>query len=216
MPATAAAARRAALRSQAASPARVTRPAPRPATRPARRPPSTPGRRSRPRAAPARRGLLPGAVGRAAAAVARLADSAPVLRLTRGRLWIGLLTALLVGIVALNVLALSLSASSTRVGQQADALDRQNSALRARIASGLSTNRLQRTAEKLGFVVPEPGLVRYLAPHDDDAAVAAERLASGAVTFTGVSAPATSVPTAALASATTAPEATAPAVGTAP
>ena len=74
---------------------------------------------------------MPVAVGHAAVAVAGLADSGLVFRLTRGRLWIGLLTALLVGIVALNVMALSFSASATRLGQQADVLDRQNSALRA-------------------------------------------------------------------------------------
>jgi hypothetical protein len=128
---------------------------------------------------------VPVAVGHAAVAVAGLADSGLVFRLTRGRLWIGLLTALLVGIVALNVMALSFSASATRLGQQADVLDRQNSALRARIASGLSNDRVQKEAATLGYVVPEPGLIRYLTPGDDNAATAAKRLASGQVSSSG-------------------------------
>ena len=153
MPATAAAARRVAA-ARASAPAPLTRP--RPAPRPTRRP-AAPRRTApaRTRTTRARRRGVPALVGHAATAVAGLADSGLVFRLTRGRLWIGLLTALLVGIVALNVMALSLSASATRVGQQADVLDRQNSALRARIASGLSNDRVQNEAQKLGYVVPE-------------------------------------------------------------
>src|SRR5687767_11636042 len=87
---------------------------------PARRAPA-PGRRPRARLAPRRRrsgqtpiaGFVPVAVGRTAGAVGGLADSGLVVRLTRSRLWIGLLGALLVGIVALNVMALSFNASQS-------------------------------------------------------------------------------------------------------
>ena len=127
--------------------------------------------------------LVPLAVGRTAVAVSGLADSGLVHRLTRGRLWIGALTTLLVGIVSLNVLALSFNASSSRVGTQADALDREISALRAKIATnGASNERVQAAAAKLGLIVPEPGSVGYLRPRPDDAAVAAKRLASGELT----------------------------------
>jgi cell division septation protein DedD len=127
--------------------------------------------------------LVPLAVGRTAVAVSGLADSGLVHRLTRGRLWIGALTTLLVGIVSLNVLALSFNASSSRVGTQADALDREISALRAKIATnGASNERVQVVAAKLGLIVPEPGSVGYLRPSPDDAAVAAKRLASGELT----------------------------------
>ena len=116
-------------------------------------------------------------------AVSGLADSGLVHRLTRGRLWIGALTTLLVGIVSLNVLALSFNASSSRVGVQADALDREISALRAKIATnGASNERVQAAAASLGLIVPEPGSVGYLRPRPDDAAVAAKRLASGELT----------------------------------
>src|SRR5688572_3738517 len=96
-------------------------------------------------AAPARRrrtghtpmtGFVP--VAAAAGAVGGVADSRIFVWLSRGRLWIGLLGALLVGIVGLNVMALSFSASSSDAGQAADALRRQNSAFRAQIANKLS------------------------------------------------------------------------------
>jgi hypothetical protein len=124
--------------------------------------------------------LVPLAVGRTAFAVSGLADSGLVHRLTRGRLWIGALTTLLVGIVSLNVLALSFNATSSKVGGQADALKREISALRAQIATnGASNQRVQAAAASLGLFVPEPGSVGYLRPGDDDAAVAAKRLLSG-------------------------------------
>ena len=127
--------------------------------------------------------LVPLAVGRTAVAVSGLAESGLVHRLTRGRLWIGFLTTLLVGIVSLNVLALSLNASSSKVGRQADELKREISALRAKIATnGASNERIQAAAATLGLVAPEPGAVGYLRAGDDDAAVAARRLASGELT----------------------------------
>jgi hypothetical protein len=127
--------------------------------------------------------LVPLAVGRTAFAVSGVADSGLVHWLTRGRLWIVVLTTLLVGIVSLNVLALSFNASSSKVGMQADELKRQISALRAKIATdGASNQRVQAAAAQLGLIVPEPGSVAYLRPSHDDAAVAAQRLASGELT----------------------------------
>jgi hypothetical protein len=112
-----------------------------------------------------------------------MADSGLVHWLTRGRLWIVVLTTLLVGIVSLNVLALSFNASSSRVGRQADQLKRDISALRAKIATdGASNQRVQAAAAKMGLIVPEPGSVGYLRPSHDDAAVAAQRLVSGELT----------------------------------
>ena len=78
---------------------------------PRRKPPAAPAlrpSRAAPRHAPARAGRRPGgqlipiAVG-TAAAVRDLPDSSLIVRLTRGRAWIGVLGVLLVGIVALNV-----------------------------------------------------------------------------------------------------------------
>jgi len=145
--------------------------------------------------------LVPMAVGRTAVAVSGLAESGVVYRLTRGRLWIGALATLLVGIVAINVLALSFNATASRTGQQTDVLKRQVSTLRAQIAaSGASNERVQSEAAKLGLIVPEPGAITYLSPSANDAALAAKRLASGALTI-GAPVATPAAPTAAVASA---------------
>ena len=119
------------------SPIRITDPAPRPHPD---RGPAAPARGcSTPRAQMTR--FAPAlAVGRTAVAVGGIADSGLVFRLTRGRLWIGLLATLLVGIVGLNVMALSFSASSSNAARQADDLELQNSALKAQMATLLSTD----------------------------------------------------------------------------
>jgi hypothetical protein len=126
--------------------------------------------------------LVPVAVGRTAVAVGGLADSGLIFRLTRGRLWIGLLATLLVGIVGLNVVALSFSARSSETARKAETLEQRNSALRAQLASQLSNDELQAAAAKLGLLSPAPGAIRYLKPGPDDAAIAAERLRSGELT----------------------------------
>lgn len=127
--------------------------------------------------------LVPIAVGRTAGAVSGLAESGLVHRLTRGRLWIGVLTGLLVGIVALNVLALSFNASSSKSTRQTDVLNRQISTLRAQIAAtGVSNEQVSAQASELGMVVPEPGSIGYLDASPKDAATAAKRIESGAVT----------------------------------
>ncbi len=180
----------------AAAPARRTRPALRPSphrrSAPARstraRSAARPARRSSRAPAPAR--LVPIAVGRTAGAVSGLAESGLVHRLTRGRLWIGLLTTLLVGIVALNVMALSFNAGASRTGMRADALKREISILRGQLAeAGASGSRLQAQAAKLGMIAPEPGSITYLKPKPGDAATAAKRLASGQLTAGAVAAP---------------------------
>ncbi len=144
------------------------------ATAPARSP------RTRPRHTPAR--LVPVAVGRTAVAVGGLADSGLMVRLTRGRLWIGLLATLLVGIVGLNVVALSFSARSSGTARQAEALEQRNSVLRAQLANRLTNAELQTTAAELGLLSPAPGEIRYLRPGDGDAAAAAKRLRDGDLT----------------------------------
>ncbi len=147
-------------------------------TAPARR---SPARRvaSAPRRAPKRHTPVTGFVPVAVGAVGGIADSGIFLWLTRSRLWIGLLGSLLVGIVALNVLALGFSASSSNAAGEAENLARQNSALRAQIATTLSSEQVQGTASELGLVVPEPGAIRYVSPAPGDAARAADRLRDG-------------------------------------
>jgi hypothetical protein len=127
--------------------------------------------------------LVPIAVGRTAGAVSGLAESGLVHRLTRGRLWIGVLMTLLVGIVAMNVLALSLNASSSKATRQTDVLNRQISTLRAQIAAaGISNEHVQSQANRLGMIAPPPGSIGYVNASREDAATAAKRLQSGQVT----------------------------------
>lgn len=173
MGASATARRQSATRRVASRPAPAGRaPAPKPRPRRASQA-AVKGRAHRPAA------LVPVAVGRTAGAVGVLADSGLVIGLTRSRLWIGLLGGLLVGIVALNVAALSFSAGSSDVARQADALERQNSVLRGRIATSLSNEEIQGAASSLGLFLPQPESVRYLRPGPDDAAEAARRLRAG-------------------------------------
>lgn len=178
----------------AASPARA---APSRRRRPTRQPARTARNGHRPRAretrAPAALGpvqLIPVAVGRTAGAVGDLADSGLMVRLTRSRLWIGFLAALLAGIVALNVLSLSFSASASRVATRADALERQSSVLRARVAKRLSGERVGSVAAGLGLYTPEPGEITYLKASERDAEAAVRRIETGELTA-GPTAPAT-------------------------
>jgi hypothetical protein len=134
-----------------------------------------------------RRGITPAAgfaipaaaVGRTAVAVGNVADSGLVVRLTRSRLWIGLVAGLLVGIVALNVYALSLSASGSKVAHQAGSLARENSALRAQLTERLTNDRIQGVAAQLGLIAPQPDAIRYLRSTESDAKAAANRLLHG-------------------------------------
>ena len=50
-----------------------------------------------------------------------------MVRLTRGRAWIGVLGVLLAGIVALNVVTLSFAASAGKIDQNIQALENENS-----------------------------------------------------------------------------------------
>jgi hypothetical protein len=145
---------------------------------------SQPRQRSRPRAkrqisarrvvqpafagAAAGAAMLPGAAVRSAVAVRDLSDSSLIVRLTRGRGWIGLLSVLLFGIVALNVLSLSLNAGSGRISQAIEQLERQNSGLRAQLAEQLSASRIEGSAAVEGLAVPAPEDISYLSPEDGD------------------------------------------------
>lgn len=148
-------------------------------------------------------GAIPAAAGRVGVVVRELPDSSAVVRLTRGRLWIGVLGALLAGIVALNVVSLGLTSGSGQIGVEIDQLQRDNSALRAEIAEKLSGTRVQSMAPILGLGVPPPADITFLTYNPSDPTRAAEVLAGRAKTAaepwtpTTTSSPATSAPTAA-------------------
>jgi hypothetical protein len=165
------------------APARAPRPKPRRA--PARR--SRPRSRAAARQAPAGRlirpamagaALVPQAAVRSAGAVRDFSDSGLIVRLTRGRSWIAVLCALLGGIVALNVISLSLNAGSGRIAMQAEDLKTEISALRAQIDERLSAGRVQDEAARLGLAVPDPKAITYLSARDGDADQLAHLLAT--------------------------------------
>jgi uncharacterized membrane protein YgcG len=153
----------------------ATRPAPPARRAPAKRPAPRTKPRHRQVMKPAMAGaaLLPQAAVRSVGAVRDFSDSGLIVRLTRGRGWIAVLCALLGGIVALNVLSLSLTAGSGRLSLQIDDLKTQVSALRAQIDERLSASRVENEAAQLGMAVPDPKAITYLSAKDGDA----ERLA---------------------------------------
>lgn len=147
-----------------------------PAKAPARR---APARRAAPkrRTAPTQPRLVV-AAGRTAVAVRQLPDSGLVVRMTRGRAWIGVLGLLLVGIVALNVATLSFAATAGKIDEQITALEKENSMLGSRQAQHFSTAQVRSKGAALGLAMPtseEPGLIEY---DPADVATAASRLAA--------------------------------------
>jgi hypothetical protein len=158
------------------APARKKPPLKAAATRaaPARRVPARPK-------APARRPgghLIPIAAG-AATAVRQLPDSSLIVRMTSGRLWIGVLGVLLAGIVAVNVVTLSIAASAGHIEQNIEALEQENSILRSRDASRSGAARVRHDAAALELAAASSDQVGYIQAAPHDVAVAAQRLAAG-------------------------------------
>jgi len=116
-------------------------------------------------------------VGRTAGAALRLPDWSLIHRLTRGRWWIGLLGLLLAGIVAVNVVTLSLSSGSGKRSERIENLQSSNSELAARLARRTAADALQKRAATIGMITPEPGDIRYLTARGDrDVRAAVRRL----------------------------------------
>src|SRR4051794_20560025 len=106
-------------------------------------------------------------------AVARIGDARFLDRLVRGRAWIALIAAGLMGIVFVQVSMLRLNAGISRAIASAETLQRQNSALRGDISRLDSGERIGDTAHALGMAMPPAGSVHYLDARTADAAAAA-------------------------------------------
>jgi hypothetical protein len=163
----------------AAPPRRKPRPV-KAAAAPARKAPArkAPTRRK----APARRPggqLIPIAAG-AATAVRQLPDSSLMVRMTRGRAWIGVLGVLLVGIVAINVITLSFSATAGHIDRNITALEEENSLLSGRDARLYGSARVRHEAAGLGLVAASSDGISYLQASKQDVAIAAQRLSAAA------------------------------------
>jgi uncharacterized membrane protein YgcG len=122
--------------------------------------------------------LFPQAAVRSAGAVRDFSDSGLIVRLTRGRGWIAVLCALLGGIVALNVLSLSLTAGSGRTSLQIDALKTEVSSLQAQIDERLSAVKVEAEAARLGLANPDPRAITFLSAANANAARLAHLLAT--------------------------------------
>lgn len=159
-----------------------------PAQAPARKAPTrkrplrvaAPSRKAPARKAPTRRPggqLIPIAAG-AATAVRQLPDSSLMVRMTRGRAWIGVLGVLLAGIVAINVITLSLSAAAGHIDRNITALEEENSLLRGRDARLSGSARVRHDAAALGLTASTTDQIGYVQASSNDAAIAAQRLAA--------------------------------------
>jgi hypothetical protein len=146
---------------------------------PARKAPSRAPRRTRPasRAAAVGGQLIPFA-GRTAVAVGQLPDSGLMVRMTRGRAWIAVLGVLLAGIVGLNVVTLSLAASSSGIDETITALDQENPILRGRDARLTSVGPIRQAAVPLGLAMPSSETIHFTDAGPHDVATAAQRLAA--------------------------------------
>ncbi|HEY6638442.1 MAG TPA: hypothetical protein VIZ61_12235 [Solirubrobacterales bacterium] len=122
--------------------------------------------------------LFPQAAVRSAGAVRDLSDSGLIVRLTRGRGWIAVLCTLLGGIVALNVLSLSLTAGSGRTSLQIDELKNEVSSLQAQIEERLSAVKVEAEAVRLGLANPDPKAITFLNAKEADARRVAHLLAT--------------------------------------
>lgn len=151
-----------------------------PARAPARRAPARAPQRARPktRRSPGAR-VIPLA-GRTAVAVSHLPDSNLIVRMTRGRAWIGVLGVLLVGIVALNVVTLSFAASAGKIDQQITALDQENNVLSNRDARNGGVGPVREAGAALGLAMPPSSEISFVDVGPDDVATAAARLAAAA------------------------------------
>ncbi len=140
---------------------------------PARRPPA---RRKTPVRRPGGQ-LIPIAAG-AAIAVRQLPDSSLIVRMTSGRLWIGVLGVLLAGIVAVNVVTLSIAASAGHVEQNIAALEQENPILSSRDARRSGATRVRHDAAALGLSAASSDQIGYVRARPHDVSIAAQRLAA--------------------------------------
>jgi cell division protein FtsB len=139
-----------------------------------------------------------------------LPDARIVDRLVRGRAWIALIGFLLMGLVAMQVSQLKLSASVSRAVQQGANLERRNGELQAAVSRLSAEQRMQDAGARLGMFIPAAGAIHFLrlAP-PRDATQAASALRTDRPVSVSSSAPAATADTPAVSDQT--PAAPAPA-----
>lgn len=108
-----------------------------------------------------------------------LPDRSIVERMVRGRLWIGVLGFLLIGLVTMQVSLLKLNAGIGQAVERSSALERTNGELRAQVSQLEASERIQQNAAALGMVMPPAGQISYLRGTAGAAAAAAAALRDG-------------------------------------
>ena len=84
-------------------------------------------------------------------------------RVTGGVVCIGVVAALLTGVVAMNVAVLRLNMRLDRLGRERADLQAENAALSSQLSSAAATGRIQRLAmRRLGFVPASPEQTRFV------------------------------------------------------
>jgi hypothetical protein len=83
-------------------------------------------------------------------------------RLVRGRVWIGFLCVLLIGLVGLNVSLLKLNAAAGRNAEWAKKLRVDHADLQARVSRLRSAEHIQAEGRSMGLVMPAAADVHYL------------------------------------------------------
>lgn len=87
----------------------------------------------------------------------------PQRRVTGSVLWIGVLTVLLAGVVAMNVAVLRLNMTLDRLGQERAQLRADTAALQSQLSSAAATGRIETLAVKrLGLVPATPDQTTYI------------------------------------------------------
>ena len=118
-------------------------------------------------------------LGRRLALVVRHApDLAITHRIARGRMWIGLLAAGLIGIVFLQVMLLGMNSGIGRDVTAVSQLQRQNAELKSEVSGLASETRIVAEAQRMGFVEPPVGSSRFVAPQSGDAQRAASTMSA--------------------------------------
>lgn len=159
----------------AAARSHLTRPARSPAPRTARRV-SGPVPVAAPLVGPRGSVLAPPLGLRVARRVVALGDARVLDRLVRGRLWIALLAAGLVGIVFMQISLLKLNTGISRAVQTAQTLEGQNTELKLELSRLGGGERVQESAAAMGFVDPVVGRPRFLDAAKADAGRAAANI----------------------------------------
>jgi hypothetical protein len=93
-----------------------------------------------------------------------LAEHRVLDRLLRGRTWIALVAAGLIGLVFMQVSLLKLNAGMGAAVERSAVLERENAVYRAKVSELESNDRIQQKALEAGMVLPAAGEVRFLGP----------------------------------------------------